>query len=293
MPVLLLFGDLCVDVIGFPATHPRPGEEATLEKLEVVNGGAAHNCALAAARAGAKVEAMGQVGDDEFGRKLVHGLRAAGVGAGRVRAIPGSRTGTVLSLEPPGGGDGDRTLYSFRGANAECYGSLPAGLVSKGDFVYLSGYSYQDAGSRETANALRQEAAGAGATCLLDPSFQFAQSKDAAEVLRGMDWITPNEREAELLTGCSTPEESAAALRSMGVANVAITLGSRGCLIKTANSQVEVTAHRLTTFAQTTGAGDAFCGGFLAALLAGCDLVEAANRANRSAAAAMVGKTRR
>jgi sugar/nucleoside kinase (ribokinase family) len=278
---LIVYGDLCVDIVARAVRLAGSGEESTLESLEVTPGGAALNCAIAAARAGApKVEVIGMVGEDEFGRLLMERLLEYNVGTSLVRVRGGARTGTVLSLVS--GAQGERTLYSYRGVNAELYGELPR--VDPGDYLYLSGYSIQDAGSRANALALRS-ACRAG--CLLDPSFQFAGSADSF-VLQGLDWITPNECEARLLTGCAKVEDCAAALHSRGVPNVVVKLGAEGCLVSAAGSEpfrVPAAGARLPT--NTTGAGDAFCGGFLAALMAGRCAREAAEAGNRAAALAI------
>ena len=268
MPKLIVFGDLCVDIVAVPRSIPEPGGDATLKHLTLVCGGAAHNCAIAAARCGASVEVIGLVGDDEFGRMILSSLRAHSVGTAHIQSRREACTGTVLAMVSP---NGERTLYSYRGANAERYGMMPTGLLQGQDYVYLSGYSLQEPASKETADQLKALARACGAIVLLDPSFQSAATLAASGFLEGLDWITPNETEAALITDHT------------GVTNVAVTLGAEGCLI----NGTRVPAESTNSVAHTTGAGDAFCGGLLAALLDGCTPVEAAHRANRAAAAAI------
>ena len=274
--ILYVFGDLCVDIVAVPRSLPGPGEEATLDRLDIVCGGAAFNCAVAAARAGALVKVLGLVGEDEFGAMLVRRLRESGVDTSSIQARPG-RTGTVLSIASP---DGDRTLYSYRGVNAEQYTRLPE--LQAGDHVYISGYSLQEASSRVPARELKQRAQSSGAVCLLDPSFQSAAGLAASGFLDGLDWIAPNAREAELMTGSTDP----ARLRALGVANVIVTLGAQGCLLGTASGIMAIPAEAVSV-THSTGAGDAFCGGLLAALLQGAGPVEAAQLATRAATAAI------
>ena len=274
--ILYVFGDLCVDIVAVPRSIPAPGEEVTLDRLGVVCGGAAFNCAVAAARAGALVKVLALVGEDEFGAMLLRRLRESGVDTSLTRAMPG-RTGTVLSIASP---DGDRTLYSYRGVNAEQYSGLPE--LQTGDHVYISGYSLQEASSRQPARELKRQAQLSGAVCLLDPSFQSAAGLAASGFLDGLDWFTPNAREAELMTGSTDP----ALLRALGVANVVVTLGAQGCLLGTASGTTAIPAEPISV-THSTGAGDAFCGGLLAALLQGADPVEAAQLATRAATAAI------
>ena len=275
--ILYVFGDLCVDIVAVPRSIPAPGEEVTLDRLDVVCGGAAFNCAVAAARAGALVKVLALVGEDEFGAMLLRRLRESGVDTSLTRAMPG-RTGTVLSIASP---DGDRTLYSYRGVNAEQYSRLPE--PQTGDHIYISGYSLQEASSRQPARELKRQAQLSGAVCLLDPSFQSAAGLAASGFLDGLDWFTPNAREAELMTGSTDP----ALLRALGVANVVVTLGAQGCLLGTAAGITTAIPAEPISVTHSTGAGDAFCGGLLAALLQGADPVEAAQLATRAATAAI------
>ncbi|HEY3740680.1 MAG TPA: carbohydrate kinase family protein [Bryobacteraceae bacterium] len=281
---LFVFGDLCVDIVAIPQTEPCRGGDTTLNRLDLTCAGAAYNCSVAAARAGAQVEVIGVAGDDEFGRMLLAGLRSNGAGTSLVQSRANTRTGTILAIASL---DGERTFYSYRGVNAEPYGPLPEQLLKFGDGVYLCGYSLQEAGSRETAVALRALAASSGAICLLDPSYLSASTLAGSDFLRGLDWITPNLHEAELLTGSTDPGRAAESLRAMGVKNVAITLGGEGCLVSTPTGHAVVPSGRSLVLCNTTGAGDAFCGGFLASLIAGCDPFEAARRGNQAAAAAL------
>jgi sugar/nucleoside kinase (ribokinase family) len=185
-PTLFVFGDLCVDVIAVPASVPADGGDTRLEQLDVVCGGAAYNCAIAAVKAGATVEAIGITGDDDFGRMLVKSLERHGVQILLVQSRSDARTGTVISMASEGG---ERTLYSYRGVNGGQYGGLPDALLQRGDCVYVSGYSLQEAGSRETAQHLKRMATASAAICLLDPSFQWAASFAVGQrdFLEGLD----------------------------------------------------------------------------------------------------------
>lgn len=278
---LFVFGDLCVDVVAIPTSVPPKGGDATLTRLDVVCGGAAFNCAIAAARAGVSVKIIGLVGEDEFGRMLVTRLGEAGVDTTLLQVRPKSRTGTVLSIASP---DGERTFYSYRGVNGEPYGSVSEIEMTAGDGLYLCGYSLQETSSRATA--LKLKARSNGALCLFDPSFLSASSGET-DVLNEFDWITPNAHEAELITGSADPEQAAMILHSLGIRNVAVTLGAAGCFIATAYESQTIPAKPLPSISHSTGAGDAFCGGLLAALLQGCHPFEAARQASYAAASAL------
>jgi sugar/nucleoside kinase (ribokinase family) len=264
---LLCFGDLCVDVVG-RVDHSETGADITLDHLSVRPGGGAVNCAVAAAAEGVAVEVMGVVGEDLFGEMVLSHLTKCGVGTQFVRRMSG-RTGTVISLVDAAG---QTRFYSYRGVNAEAYGRLPA----LPDYLCVSGYSFQDGESRRTAQAML----ASGVPCALDPSFQFARDFCAQRL--AVEFLLPNLEEARLMSGRSSPEECAAALRQLGVRTVVIKLGADGCYVQS-DGLAELVRGEAVSAVDTTGAGDAFAGAFLACILKGHGLVEAARRANACA----------
>jgi sugar/nucleoside kinase (ribokinase family) len=278
---LICYGDLCVDVVVRVSAVPQAGQDATVDQLEMTAAGAAANCAVAAARSGADVELLGTVGEDAFGGLMLQRLSAAGVGVSHVSRAAG-RSGMVISIVQTGG---ERTLYSHRGVNAAPY-TIPSNLFKAGDCLYLSGYSFQTEACRATAGTLASFARSVGARCALDPSFQFARDVrlSCPESLAGLDFIFPNREEAALITGFDSPPESAAVLHSLGVTNVVVKLGGQGCYVDTPDIQTLVPAQPLAAVVDSTGAGDAFCGVFLAAILTGAGVVQAAQQANAAGA---------
>jgi len=270
---LVCFGDLCVDVVG-RSSGDETGADVTLADLSIRPAGAALNCAVAAAAEGVDVEMLGLVGDDDFGELVLRYLDSSRVGRRHVRRTKG-RTGTVISIVDSAG---QTKLYSYRGVNAQAYGPLP----DCGGFVYVSGYSFQDTGSRLTAETLLST----GARCALDPSFQYA--RDFKRRRLEVEFLLPNLEEARLMTGRAasagpssavSPGDCCEALRASGVKTVVVKLGPEGCCVNG-----EFVNSEAVSAVDTTGAGDAFAGTFLAAILKGNGVVEAARRANRIAA---------
>ena len=278
--------------------------------VQLYAGGSAANCAVGAARAGAAVRFVGRVGDDLAGRLLVAELERAGVEA-CVRVAPGVPTGTVLVLGDIDGQGGNRML-SEAGASAtldpaDLDPAWFAGLAG----LHLTGYSFLRPGPAPAAHAAlaQARAASPGLMCSMDPApghliedYGPDRFRDLLAALR-FDVLFPNLDEGRLITGLDDPAAVAVALRALAPV-VALTLGPAGCLIAfdcglriadcgiVAEDGDTVVVHVpavATPVVDTTGAGDAFAGGFLAAYLRGRDPV-AAGQAGVLAAAEVVAR---
>jgi len=268
---LLCFGDLCVDVVG-TVNPAQTGADITLDQLSIRPGGAALNCAMAAAAEGIEVAVIGLVGSDSFADLVLSHLAGAGVGTQHVRRVEG-RTGTVISLVGEGG---QTRFYSYRGVNSLAYGALPGSA----DCIYVSGYCFQDPESRRTAQALL----ASGIPCALDPSYQYARDlRDARDFAAPpVEFLFPNLEEARLMTCFWSPPECASALRRTGVGTVVIKLGPDGCYVSSPGVNEHLPSEAVRAL-DTTGAGDAFAGAFLASILKGQTVLQAARRANQVA----------
>jgi sugar/nucleoside kinase (ribokinase family) len=213
---------------------------------------------------GVPVSLAGCVGDDA----AAAGLRAELAGAGvrlALRTVPGATTGTVVSLVEPGG---QRSMLADRGANLALEPSdVP--VPPPGGHLHLSGYTLLDPGPRAAGLAALAAAAEAGCTVSVDPAStgplrrhgvdRWLADTEAATLL------LPNADEARLLTGCADVTDAAGALaRRHSV--VAVSLGADGALWASGNVLIHRPAHP-TDVVDTTGAGDAFAAGLLAAWL--------------------------
>jgi sugar/nucleoside kinase (ribokinase family) len=271
---LICFGDLCIDIVARTAEISPAASDIDIETLAIRPAGAALNVAIAAAESGADVRLIGLIGNDSFGVMILSEVNAARIDISLLKHCP-DRTGTVISLVRP---DGERTLLSHRGANRQPYGILPSDLLTPDDYLYLSGYSMQHPASAATACQLKTLAQ----TVAFDPSYQFAVSAFDRWFLAGLHIITPNLEEARLMTGRTTPADCAAALRDLGIEIVLITLDSEGCYLDTGDHK-RLIPTTPASGADTTGAGDTFCGTLLAKCLQGHDIVTAAEMANQAA----------
>ena len=249
-------------------------------------GGKGCNQAVAAARAGARVAWVGALGGDAFGHGAEKFLRAEGVAVRAVRKkFP---TGTAAILVDA---RGQNRIVVALGANAALAPrDVPTALLRGARVVVCQHETNLVVHERVFRTARR-----AGATTVLNPAPMRADF-DAA-VLAHVDVLIPNESEfvalANLVAGTSLTEAALAALsdeklhefcRELRVPVVIVTLGARGCLVSQRTGFAVIPAHRVQAI-DTTGAGDAFVGGFAAGLVKfSGDLAAAARFANAVAA---------
>jgi sugar/nucleoside kinase (ribokinase family) len=163
--------------------------------------------------------------------------------------------------------------------------------VRPGDHLHLSGYALLDPGPRPAARAALAAAAAAGCTVSVDPASTgplraYGADRWLADTA-GATLLLPNAEEALLLTGCRGPEEAARALAGRH-AVVAVSLGADGALWASGGELLHRPAHPARVL-DTTGAGDAFAAGLLAAWLAGRPPAEALE-AGLGLAAGVVGR---
>jgi ribokinase len=276
-------GHVMVDVIAMLGAPLAPGSD-TPAPIELRPGGSAANTAAWAARAGSPAAFVGRVGDDDFGRRALAVLHEAGV-ATYVTVDPDEPTGLCLVLV---GTDGERTMVPSAGANATLQPEdLPD--VATGDLWHLSGYVLFDAGSRAAGRAAlgRARAGGAGVSVDAASSAPLAAfgARHFLATVAGIDILLANREEAAVLTDGLEPEPAAGRLRESAPV-VVVKDGARGVVIA-ADGVVRRFAGVPLTARDSTGAGDAFAGTFLARMAAGVELSDAVAAAGAAAAEAV------
>jgi sugar/nucleoside kinase (ribokinase family) len=277
---VVVIGDVMVDVVARMAEPLQAGSD-TRAQVTTRPGGSAANVAAWLAVAGVPVALVARVGDDDAGRGAVEKLRGHGVDP-CVAVDPRRATGTCVVLVDP---DGERSMLPDAGANAALSpADLPAGRFVPGAHLHLVGYALLRPGSRDAALRALALARAAGMTISLDPS--SAAPLRAAGAARFLQWagpvdvLLPNRDEAAALTGHDDPATAARELAAH-VATVVVTLGAEGAVWTDGRDVARAPAQEAVAV-DTTGAGDAFAAGFLAAwrsaaapedaLAAGCAL---------------------
>lgn len=257
-------------------------------------GGAPANVLSAAVRFGRRTAFLGKVGDDMHGRFLRQTLLDAGICTdGLVLARDVFTTLAFVSLDDRG----ERTFSFARKPGADtCLRTeeLDREVLTHTRVLHVGSLSLTDEPARSATFAAVEQAAAAGAVISYDPNYRAALWPDretAAAQMRAMvpyvDVMKLSDEETELLTGAADPAEAAARLLARGVSCVAVTLGEKGALTA-AGGRMRTVPGFSVPVADTTGAGDAFWGGFLHYLLA-LDKPPAALTAEDAAACARWG----
>ncbi|MFE2153477.1 carbohydrate kinase family protein [Streptomyces lavendulae] len=286
---LVVVGDVVTDVV---AIHPEPLAPATdtAARIRTLPGGAGANAACWAARAGtAEVRLLARVGA-ESARWHERALVDAGVRP-RLVVDPAEPTGTVVALV---GKDAERTFLTDSGASLRLSPAdwAPA-LLDGAAHLHLSGYLFFADSSRELALVALRAARTRGVPVSVDPAsagFLAALGPERfLAAVAGVGALLPNEDEARLLAGLPEPAGVARAAEELSrrVPLVVVTRGTGGALVAEAGRITAEVAAEPAEAVDTTGAGDAFTGAFLAARLAGVTPPEAARAGCRAAAEAV------
>jgi ribokinase len=264
---VVVLGSLNVDLVTRVERHPRPGETVLGEGLSRFAGGKGGNQAVAAARAGAEVRMVGAVGSDEAGNAYVERLVRLGVDVSGVAVVEGSSGHALITVDEAG----ENAIVVVPGANASVGGAAidALGDIGPGDVLLV-----QLEVPLSTVTAAVRHAAHRGARVVLNTA---PYSVLPADVVALADPVVANEHEAVLLA------DSELAPRSL-----LVTFGSKGAHWDGLIAPAHLVAPE--DVADTTGAGDAFCGA-LAAALAGGAAREAALDAALAAGAAAVRHT--
>jgi fructokinase len=265
---VLSFGEALVDF--FP---DRPG--VPLAECDVFHrhlGGAPCNVAVALARAGARVGLMTLVGPDDFGTFVKRRLAEEGVDVRGVGVHRTAKTGvTFVSVKK----DGGRGFLFFRHPSADMMiteHDVDAALIAGARVLHVGSSTLSREPSR--AATLRAVEAAKAAGCLVssDPNWRPHLWEDPREatplittLLAGCDIIKISDDELGPICGTSQVEDAARMLRERGAGLVVITLGARGCYFQARGGSGHVPGERVCVV-DTTGAGDAFMAGLLAAL---------------------------
>ena len=282
MDKIIVIGSSNVDLTARVRTLPRPGETIGGARLHQANGGKGANQAVAAARLGADVLFLTCLGNDANGEMLASQFASDGIDTSKIK-FSATPTGTALIFVDD---NAENCIAVAPGSNNDL---LPEDVDAIKDRMADSAYLLvQLEIPMPTVEHSILLADSLGVKVIVNPAPMNALREDLFSHI----WLlTPNETEAEALTGVVIGSEedartAAAHLMEKGVENVIITLGSKGSLVCTPEASTFVPARKVQAL-DTTGAGDAYNGALVAALSEGRSLVEAAKIATLASSIAV------
>ena len=307
-PRVTVLGSLNMDISVTVPRLPEPGATVLGSAARFTPGGKGANQAVAAARLAGAISMVGCVGDDDFGRQLVTGLRDEGVDAGAVRTVPGVPTGlAMISVDAAG----ENMITVAPGANHEV-GEEQVAAAGRADGHVLV------ICAEIPVSAIRAAVAQSARHVL---NLAPAPPDAAAIVAGGVDWLVVNEGEAAAVlgrpvSGLAEAAQAAAALVQAGARHAVVTAGAHGAALAPAAAPAAAAATPATPAAtaatadatpatagttvgaadtieafkveavDTVGAGDAFVGALAVALAVGVPAAEAVRAAAAAGATA-------
>jgi len=277
---ILVIGSSNTDMVIKLARIPRPGETLLGSEFLMGAGGKGANQAVSAARAGGKVTFIACLGRDIFGDQAMTGFLKDGINVDYIRREASAPSGVALIFV---GKDGENSIAVAGGANTRLN---PAHVrKAKRAFKAADTLLTQLETPLDTVFEAAKIGADTGLHVVLNPA---PAQRLPSELLRLVSILTPNETEAEVLTGIKVINALSAAaaadrLLARGVATVIITLGARGAFVASASIRQLVPAIRVKAV-DSTAAGDVFNGALAVAISEGRSLLEAVRFANAAAA---------
>lgn len=277
---LVSVGLVCADVMVRPVEAlPERGKLRLVPHLELHLGGLAGVAAAVFSQLGGRAAFVGAIGEDGFGDYLIHMLESQGVNVSAVRRVPGLGTAATVVLVS---GDGERSFLHRPGASvALSEADMDFDFLRQARHIHWGGPAVTPGLDGEPMGRVLAKARSLGLTTSMDTCYDgegqwLSRIEDA---LPHLDIVMSSLEEARQYTNRHEPEAIADFYRSYGVNIVMVKLGAEGIFVKDAAIAQRIPAHKVNVM-DTTGAGDAACGGFLYGWLRGWDVSRCARLAN-------------
>ena len=283
---LVVLGSINADHILNLESFPAPGETVTGNQYQVAFGGKGANQAVAAGRSGANIAFIACTGDDDTGERVRKQLESDNIDIAPVSVVAGESTGVALIFV---NAEGENVIGIHAGANAALTTErveAQRAIIGGAEALLM-----QLESPVESVLAAAKIAHENHTTVVLNPAPARVLSD---ELLALVDIITPNETEAEKLTGIRVENDddaarAARALHDKGIGTVIITLGSRGVWASVNGEGRRVPGFKVKAI-DTIAAGDTFNGALVTALLEGKRMDDAIRFAHAAAAIAVTRK---
>lgn len=281
MSKVVVFGSFVVDLMARSPHLPERSETVKGSYFQMGAGGKGFNQGVACHKVGADMAMVTKLGKDTFSDVCLNTMKELNMDQDYILISDDKPTGIALIMVDENTGDNQITVVPSA-CNDIKISELESleDLIKEADYVLLQYEVNQDANEKIKELALKNN------TKVIVNTAPYVEVDD--EFYNNLYMVTPNEVEAEAVTGVKVDsmenaKKAASIFREKGVENVLITLGSKGVFVSDGNREEIIDSFKVKTV-DTTGAGDAFNGGFLAALSEGKDIWQAAVYANVVAA---------
>ncbi len=260
---IVILGVFVADTAYRASRQPKIGETIIGNEFSLGPGGKGSNQAVAAALAGGNVHFISRLGEDDFANMALSLWEKSGI-TPHVTQYSDSYTGAAYIFIEDETGNNAIIVSPGAAANINDEDITANKELIRGSKVFMT----QLEQSLNAAGTALSFAKGGGAITILNPAPAQPLGED---ILKLCDFVTPNEIEAEQITGIpvksiNDAEIAAGKLLEKGADSAVITLGEQGALFKDNNQVIHQPSYEVGPVVETTGAGDAFNGGLAVAL---------------------------
>lgn len=280
---ILCAGNIVHDTLVRPVDRLAWGTTTWVDEIHSTLGGNGAATSFTLGKLGVPVRLLSMAGGDSLGDALLRRLESAGVDVSYVTRSEAPTPATIALVHP----GGDRLFLHRPGASEFAFREpieFSSGVLRGISYFHLANVFALPLLRPRAADTLRR-ARSAGLITTLDTGWDALGRwmEDLGECLPFVDVLFVNQSEARMLSGQTSVPDAAAALRGRGAGRVVVKLGAQGCAVYAAGKEFRVPAFPVEVV-DTTGAGDCFAGGYLAALARGLSHESAARYANAAGA---------
>jgi ribokinase len=266
-PTILVVGSTNIDLITYTERAPDAGETLVADRFQMGFGGKGANQAVMASLLGARVAMVNNLGSDSYGDMTLENFAGFGIDTSHVQRVPGSSGVAPIWVEA----DGTNRILIVPGANATMTPDQAATAIAElpqPDVVIGQFEIPQEVTAAGFARGRRR-----GAITILNPA---PAAPISADLLAVADWVIPNEIEFAMLFGEEPSDEAIGKIGAETGTRVVVTLGAAGVALQAADGEIVRVPAPQVSAVDTTGAGDAFVGGFAYGIASGWEPTQAA-----------------
>lgn len=285
---VLCVGEMLVDLIVRPVEQIAfQNDTCQVEEIRITHGGDANNNAVNLVKLGHQVTYLGRVGCDDMGDYVISLAEKAGVNMNHVvRSKTAAQTKSLILVAS----NGDRTFLQVPGTSAEfCLADCDLSLLEEADLLQIGGAfhlpRFDGAGSAQLLKAAQSKNVITSMDVTSDRTGRWRGILDPC--YPHLDYFLPSIEQASMIAGTEDPRAAAGFFLKRGVKNVVIKLGAQGSYFRNGETAFFAGIYSGLDVVETTGAGDAFCSGFLTGAGQGASPVECVTLATACSAFAI------